>query len=77
MGFGHLRIAIFEKLLTLEISKNSLYRAIFATFLDILCIYMHFRAIKSSILTKMDEFLLNHPQFFINFGACGAKNGSL
>ena len=33
-GFGHLRIGIFEKLVTLEISKNSLYRAIFSTFLD-------------------------------------------
>ena len=62
-GFGHLRIGIFEKLVTLEISKNSLYRAIFSTFLDILCISMHFRAIKSSILTKMGEFLLNHPNF--------------
>ena len=32
-------------------------------FLDILCISMHFRAIKSSILTKMDKFLLNHLNF--------------
>ena len=62
-GFGHPRIGIFEKLVTLENLKNSLYRAIFSTFLDILCISMHFRAIKSSILTKMDEFLLNHPNF--------------
>ena len=31
-GFGHLRIGIFEKLVTLEISKNSLYKAIFSTF---------------------------------------------
>ena len=56
-------LGTFEKSATLEISKNSLYRVIFSTFLDILCISMHFRAIKSSILTKMGEFLLNHPNF--------------
>ena len=62
-GFGHLRIGIFEKLVTLEISKNSLYKAIFSSFLDILCITMHFHAIKSSFFAKMDDFLLNHPNF--------------
>ena len=35
----------------------------FSTFLDILCISVHFGAVKSSILTKMGEFLLNHPNF--------------
>ena len=31
-GLGHIRIEIFEKLVTLEISKNSVYKAIFSSF---------------------------------------------
>ena len=31
-GFGQLRIEIFEKLVTLGISKNSLYKANFSSF---------------------------------------------
>ena len=62
-GCGHLRIGIFEKLVTLEISKNSLYKAIFSSFLNILCMIIHFYAIKSSFFGKMDDFWLNHPNF--------------
>ena len=39
-GYGHLRIGIFEKLVTLEISKRSLYKPIFSSFLGFLCIFM-------------------------------------
>ena len=35
-------------------------KRVFSTFYDILCITMHFHAIKSSIFTKMGDFLLNH-----------------
>ena len=62
-GSGHLRIGIFEKWVTLEVSKNCLCKAIFSTFLDILCITIHFRAIKSSVFTKIGEVLLTHPIF--------------
>ena len=60
MVFGHLSIGTFGKLVTLDISKNSLYKTIFSTFFVILFITTHFDAIKSLILTKMGEFLLNH-----------------
>ena len=63
LGLCHLRIGIFEKFVILEISNNSLYKAIFSTFLVILCISMHSQAIKSSIFTKKDKFLPNHINF--------------
>ena len=75
-GFGHLRIRIFEKLVTLEITKNSLYKGIFSTFFVILCATMLFHAIKSSIFTKMGEFLLNHLNF-AKFRHLRRQNGSL
>ena len=55
LGLCHLRIGIFEKFATLEISKNSLFKAIFSTFFVILCITMHFHTMKSSIFTKMTK----------------------
>ena len=58
----HLRIGIFEKCVTLEISKPRLYKAIFSTFLVILYMNMHFHAIESSIfLQKWANFLAKSP----------------
>ena len=63
LSFGHIRIGMCKKFVNLEISRNSLYKAIFSCFLDILCINMNFHGIKSSFFCKIDEFWLIHPKF--------------
>ena len=77
-GFGHLRIGIFEKLVTLEISKNSLYKAIFSSFF---VHFMHNYAFSCykifNFYKKWANFLLNDPKCFKIFGPSGTKNESL
>ena len=63
-GFGHLKIGIFGKLVTLEISKNSLYRAFFSTFLDILFINIHFRCKKQAMPTIIFTKILAYAELF-------------
>ena len=53
-GFGHRTRGIFQKVVTEQISKNSLYRVVFSTF----CHFMHYCAIKSSTFTKLGDFSL-------------------
>ena len=57
-----LGLEFFEKLVTLEISKNRLFKAIFSSF------FGHF----------MHNYAFSCNKIFVKiFGACGAKKGSL
>ena len=59
-GLCHRTVGIFEKCVTEQISKNTLYRE---GFFDFFRHFMHSYAIKSSTFTKLGDFSLKYRNF--------------
>ena len=73
-GLCNRTVRRFEKCVTEQISKNTLYKE---GFFDLFRHFMHSYAIKSSTVTKLGDFSLEYRNFSKKFCACGAKNVSL